>query len=84
MGDRRLVTVDSHECLSWQKQHSMIVDISISVPFKKPCITDWNIKFCSQTKTVLEILQSWLQVTSINYSTRILEREGPKRAQNTM
>ena len=24
MGDRRLVTVDSHECLPWQKQHSMI------------------------------------------------------------
>ena len=62
-----------------------IQDISISVPFKKPCITDWNIIFCSQTKTVLEILQSeWLQVTSINYSTRILEREEPERAQHTM
>ena len=44
-----------------------------------------NLEFCSQTKTVLEILQSeWLQVTSINYSTRILEREGPERAQHTM
>ena len=76
MGDRRLVTVDSHECLPWQKQHSMISGFSISVPFKKPS-TDWNIKFCSQTKTVLEILQSeWLQVNSINYSTKDFGKGG--------